>query len=81
MIYSFKDVFNPIQANAPFLYLLKTFFGVMDMERWLKMGLGIRLIYVVRCAILYHLYNLKNVKNIHGGVLILVKLQVEACNY
>ena len=31
--------------------------------------------YVVRCAIWYYLYNLKNVKNTHGGVLILVKLQ------
>ena len=32
----------------------------------------------MRCAIPYHLYNLKNVKNNHGGVLILVKLQAEA---
>ena len=31
--------------------------------------------YVMRCVIWYHLYNLKNVKNTHGGVLILVKLQ------
>ena len=31
--------------------------------------------YVVRCAIWYHLYNFKNVKNTHAGVLILVKLQ------
>ena len=31
--------------------------------------------YVVRWAIWYHLYNLKNVKNTHEGVLILVKLQ------
>ena len=30
---------------------------------------------VVRCAIWCHLCNLKNVKNIHGQVLILVKLQ------
>ena len=30
---------------------------------------------VVRCAIWYHLQNFKNVKNTHGGVLILVKLQ------
>ena len=29
----------------------------------------------MRCAIWYHLYNLKNVKNTHGGVLLLVKLQ------
>ena len=33
----------------------------------------------MRCAIWHHLYNLKNVKNTHGGVLILVKLQAEAC--
>ena len=26
-------------------------------------------------AIWYHLHNLKNVKNTHGGVLLLVKLQ------
>ena len=26
------------------------------------------------CAIWYHFYNLKNVKNTHGGVLLLVKL-------
>ena len=37
--------------------------------------------FVVCCAISYHLYNLKNVKNTHGGVLILVKLQAEACNF
>ena len=30
---------------------------------------------VMLCAIWYHLYNSKNVKNIHGGVLLLVKLQ------
>ena len=35
-------------------------------------------IYVVRCAIWYYLYNLTNVKNTHGGMLILVKLQAEA---
>ena len=30
------------------------------------------------CLIWYHLYNLKNVKMTHGGVLLLIKLQVEA---
>ena len=34
--------------------------------------------YVVRCAIWYHLYNFKKVKNTHAGVLILVKLQASA---
>ena len=33
------------------------------------------------CAIWYHLYNFKNVKSTHGGVLLLVKLQASACNY
>ena len=30
---------------------------------------------VMFCAIWYHFYNLKNVENSHGGVLLLVKLQ------
>ena len=30
------------------------------------------------CAIWYHLYNLKNVKNTYRGVLLLVRLQAEA---
>ena len=33
---------------------------------------------VMFCAIWYHLYNLKNVKNTHGGVLLLVKLQAKS---
>ena len=35
-------------------------------------------IIVMLCAIWYHLYNLKNVKNTQGGVLLLVKLQASA---
>ena len=31
--------------------------------------------FVMRCTICYHLHNLKNVKNTHGGVLLLVKFQ------
>ena len=33
------------------------------------------------CAIWYHVHNLKNVKNTHGRVLILVKFQAETCNF
>ena len=32
-------------------------------------------LYVVRCAIWYYLCNLKNVKNTHGGVLLLGNLK------
>ena len=35
----------------------------------------------MRCAIWYYLYNLKNVENTHGGVLLLVKLQASANGY
>ena len=35
----------------------------------------------MRCAIWYHLYNLKNVKNTHRGVLLFVKLQASARHY
>ena len=38
------------------------------------------LLYVMLCVISYHLYNLKNVKNTHGGVLLLVNLLAKACN-
>ena len=34
--------------------------------------------YVMLCAIWYNLYNLKNVKKTHGGVLLLVKLQAKS---
>ena len=35
----------------------------------------------MRLTIGYHLYNFKKMKDTHGGVLILVKLQAEACNF
>ena len=35
----------------------------------------------MRYAVWYHLYNIKSVKNAHGGVLLLVKLQASACNF
>ena len=36
---------------------------------------------VMFCTIWYHWYNFKNVKNTHGGVLLLVKLQASARNF
>ena len=41
----------------------------------------ISFLYVMHYVIWYHLHNLKNVKNTHGGVLLLVKLQASACNF
>ena len=39
------------------------------------------IVYVMRYMIWYYLYNLKNVKNTHGRVLLLVKLQAKTCNF
>ena len=36
------------------------------------------IVFVMLCAIWYQLYNLKNVKNTHGGVLLLVTLQAQS---
>ena len=33
---------------------------------------------MILCTIWYHLHNSRNVKNVHGGVLLSVKLQAEA---
>ena len=38
-------------------------------------------LYLTLCIIWYHLYNFKNVKNTHGWVVLLVKLQTETCNF
>ena len=35
-------------------------------------------VHVMRCAIWYHLYNFKNVKSLHGGVLLLVLVKLQA---
>ena len=59
-------------------------FGSFKLQAWntsLYFMLILMIKYVMRCAIWYHLYNLKNVKNTHGGVLILVKLQASADNF
>ena len=45
--------------------------------RWQEACLEISKTFVVRWAIQYHLYRLKKVKNTHGRVLLLVKLQVK----
>ena len=37
--------------------------------------------YAMLCAIWYHLYNFKNMKNTRAGVLLLVKLQAFSCYF
>ena len=48
----------------------------MNLDVWVSQN---DFAYMVLCAIWYHVHNFKNVKNTHGGMLISVKLQAEAC--
>ena len=41
-------------------------------------GIVLTFVYVMHCTICYHSHNLKNLKNTHGGMLLLVKLQAKA---
>ena len=60
-------LYSPVFRFCFLLYILKSFslFSLVFLIRE----------YLMSCAIWYHLYNLKSVKNTHGGVLLLVKLQ------
>ena len=59
------------------IVLLKTMYQTLQTPN-IRIGYIFVYTYVMLCAIWYHLYNLKNVENIHGGVLYLVKLQDSA---
>ena len=56
--------------------LLKTYMFVNRLSPPIKND-----VFVMLCAIWYHLHNSKNVKKTHGRVLLLVKLQASACNF
>ena len=64
---------HPSSAPSTFLLIAMEIIALQQEFR-----LTILIIIVVRCAISYHFYNLKSVKNTHGGVLL---LQDPACNF
>ena len=48
-------------------------FNIVNSKILSKFVFNVIFINVMRCAIWYHLYNIKIVKNTHGGVILLVK--------
>ena len=52
---------------------------VIKWEYWRENGS--RRTFAMHCTIWHYLCNLKNVKNVHGGVLLWVKLQAFSCNF
>ena len=63
---------TPVHIAAPKTHFAEYILWTKDSPMFCTSSARIRK-YVMRCAIWYHLYNLKNVKNTHGGVLLLVK--------
>ena len=71
--------FTTALCYLPQLVFMGHFFGAGATERCTQEPANIiELLFLMCCAIWYHLYKLKNVKSTHGGVLLLVKLQVFA---
>ena len=64
-----------------FLYYQGHVIVIDKFHIWHALREQLLLLFEMRCAICHHLHNLKNVKNTHGGVLILVKLQASTCNF
>ena len=71
---SILELFNPLSANSHKIVKHTQTIRRIAWNYFCK-KLNIQVLNVVRWAIWYHLYNLKNVKNTHGGLLILVNLQ------
>ena len=60
----------------PSLYRYEEFILIVEINIQASKYIG--KIFVIFCAIWYHLYILRNKKNTHGGVLLFVKLQAVA---
>ena len=80
MLYAILLVLYIVTPMVSSIYILKkSKLKVMNNSKKSEDVHYIKWIQYVMCfAIWYHLYNLKNVKNTHEGVLRLVKLQAEA---
>ena len=83
-IYSLSFIIIPMNSFVKSKWVFWNEFAISK-RRWTesKLNFNIQLFcsllcqstFVMRCAIWYHLYNLKNVKKTHGGVSLLVKLR------
>ena len=73
---SFISVFS-ISMTVPLIkvtLLHGCFFTFFKLYKWYNIAQSVT--DVMCCAVWYHLYNFKKVKNTHGGVLLFVKLKV-----
>ena len=66
--------FNVLTRNVPIPDEVKKFNSIFISIQLSEMNGSLRVKIEMFCAVWYNLYNLKYVKNTHGGVLLLVKL-------
>ena len=78
LMLQFTDRLNSLNHQAQKIYdlnvTLPSQISSKNYSDYYHFELGLAII-VVHCMVWYHLYNFNNMKNTHGGVLILVKLQ------
>ena len=85
MLFLFPNIFEPDKQD-PFSHSDKfnckvQWICIKILSSWNTVFSGLTLISEILWVIWYHLCNLKNVKNTHEGVLLLVKLQTETCYF
>ena len=71
-----KDANRKFASLARSIYTSDIFDGAINILKCIYVSNQFFDTYVMFCTIWYHLHNLKNVKKTHGGMLLLVKLQV-----
>ena len=67
----------PIELEIKIIFVPIKIFDFVQIKQLLDRAIGIVDIYEILFAICYHFYHLKNVKSIHGGLSLLVKLQAK----
>ena len=67
----------PVELEIKIIFVPIKIFGFVQIKQLLDHAIGIVDIYEILFAICYHFYHLKNVKNTHGGLSLLVKLQAK----
>ena len=84
MVYQRRTQTIQMDLSLPAQYVARYIIGQERLQiptkiRETKTNLKMTTSYVMRCAIWYHFYNLRNVKNTLGGVLLAVKLLLHGC--
>ena len=71
----------PRLQRKKILIVIWSFFLEAGVKQMIFVTGALQILYVICCSIWYRLYNSKNANNTREGVLLLVNLQAESCNF